>query len=143
MRFWILISAALPLAACAGTQPQAVAGTAPVLAAEQPKAPSDESLTIDFQQAGTSLSDTANRQLDGAARLYRDARPEVMIIAGHSDPTGQEYRNLLLSARRAELVKGALVARGVPADRLQIVAIGQAEPVPGMPPMRSVVVTWR
>ena len=136
------------VAACAPPALPTTAPSAPIASAT----PSDgagsakastESLTIDFGAAGAVLSPEAARQLDGAARLYRDARPEVMIIAGHSDPTGNEYGNLLLSARRAELVKQALANRGIPAERLQIVAIGQAEPVPGVPPTRSVVVTWR
>lgn len=105
--------------------------------------PADESLTINFDTADAALSPRANSQLDGAARLYRDARPEVMIISGHSDRTGGEFANLVLSARRADAVKKALIDRGIPAERLQIVAIGQAEPVASVPPSRSAVVTWR
>ena len=93
--------------------------------------------------ADATLSPRANSQLDGASRLYRDARPEVMIISGHSDKTGREFANLVLSARRADVVKKALVDRGIPAERLQIVAIGQAEPVANVSPSRSAVVTWR
>jgi len=52
--------------------------------------------------------------LDGAARLYRDAKPEAMIIVGHSDKTGEEFANLILSGRRADAVKKALVDRGIP-----------------------------
>ena len=103
----------------------------------------DESLTIDFATADSSLSTTANQQLDGAARLYRDAKPEVMIVYGHSDKVGAEYSNLILSAVRADTVKRALVARGIPAERLQIVAVGAAEPTPTVRADRTAVVTWR
>ncbi len=114
------------------------ASTAPA----KPKA-SDESVTIAFNNDSAALSSDARGQLDGAARLYRQAGPEVMIVSGHTDKTGDEYRNILLSARRAETVKHALVDRGVPADKLQIVAVGEAEPVPGIPPDRAAVITWR
>lgn len=135
------------LAACAGPQapPPAAVSQAPSPAPVSQVAtkPADESLTIDFDTAGTALSSEASSQLDGAARLYRDAKPEVMIIAGHSDKSGEEFPNLILSARRAESVKQALVDRGIPAERLQIVAYGEAEPVANISPSRSAVVTWR
>ena len=57
--------------------------------------------------------------LDQAARLFREGNPVVMTVSGHSDRQGREYENLLLSARRAETVKQALVARGIPAARLR------------------------
>lgn len=134
------------LSACSNTsdmtlqEPAAAAVAVPV--AERSN-PFDESLVIAFSDGGAALSVQANEQLDGAARLYRDAKPEVMIVAGHSDRVGGEYENLLLSARRAALVKRALVDRGVPAERLQIVAIGEAQPVASVTPSRVAVVTWR
>jgi len=135
------------LAACssspeAGTAQTPIAFATSSPAAVPPKS-SDESLTIAFDEGGARLSPQADDQLDTAARLYRDAKPEVMIVSGHSDKTGGEYQNLILSARRADLVKKALVDRGVPAERLQIVAIGEAEPVVGVVPSRSAIVTWR
>ena len=146
-RFLALLLASF-LPACSGAAGgNAAAPAAVALATSSPAAPttkpSDESLTIAFKEGGAALSPEANQQLDTAARLYRDAKPEVMIIAGHSDPIGQEFQNVILSARRANLVKQGLVDRGVPADRLQIIAIGAAEPVVGVAPTRSAVVTWR
>jgi OOP family OmpA-OmpF porin len=148
--FWAML-AVLPLAAACSTEASNAAAQPVAAAPEPPTAagasaagkPSDESLTIAFPPALATLSPTALAQLDSAARLYRDAKPEVMIVAGHSDPTGQEYDNLILSAKRAAAVKEGLVDRGLPADRLQIVAIGAAEPVPSIPASRTAIVTWR
>jgi outer membrane protein OmpA-like peptidoglycan-associated protein len=134
------------LTACAGSPSRSAASIAPAVAADTPPAPakpSDESVSIAFDTADATLSPAAVAQLDGAARLYRDAHPEVMIVAGHTDKTGDEFDNLILSARRAEAVKQALADRGVPADRLQVVAMGEAEPVPSIPASRSAVITWR
>jgi OOP family OmpA-OmpF porin len=125
--------------ACSGSAPAPAAGP---IAAAAPK-PSVESLTIAFNDASATLSPDAQHQLDGAARLYREAGPEVMIVSGHTDKSGDEFKNVLLSARRAEQIKQALVDRGVPANKLQIVAVGEAEPVPGIPPSRAAIVTWR
>jgi OOP family OmpA-OmpF porin len=105
--------------------------------------PSVESVSIDFHSGSAALSPEALAQLDGAARLYRDAKPEVMIVTGHTDKTGPEFPNVILSAHRAAAVKQALADRGVPTDRLQIVADGEAEPVPGVAPSRTAVITWR
>ena len=105
-----------------------------------------ESITVLFE-AGTTITPAAAAVLDGAARLYRTAGPEVMIVAGHSDTSGagprREMDNLILSARRADAVKNALIDRGIPASHLQVTAVGEAEPVQGITPSRSAVVTWR
>ena len=105
-----------------------------------------ESITVPFE-AGATITPEAAAVLDGAARLYRTAGPEVMIVAGHSDTSGEgphrEMDNLILSARRADAVKNALVDRGIPASHLQVTAVGEAEPVQGIAPSRSAVVTWR
>ena len=141
----LLLASLLP-ACSAAPASGTVAAAAPTPATATPPAaakPADESLTIAFAEGAAKLSPEANEQLDTAARLYRDAKPEVMIIAGHTDTTGSEFQNLVLSGRRASLVKQALVDRGVPASVLQIVAIGEAEPVVGVLPSRSAVVTWR
>ncbi len=138
------LSLACLLAACASPPPAPAASTAaPTDPAPEPAKPADESVAIAFAPDEWRLSPEADRQLDGAARLYRDARPEVMIVSGHTDKTGGEFNNLVLSARRAEAVKQGLADRGVPADRLQVVAIGEAEPVPAIPASRSAVITWR
>lgn len=136
------------LAACAATPPPPVtvmtpAPVASVQPVAPPVAPAQESLTINFSDGNATLSEVATTQLDGAARLYRNAQPEVMIISGHSDKVGREFENVILSARRAAAVKHGLVDRGLPPDRLQIIAVGVAEPVPGIPASRTAVVTWR
>lgn len=144
-----ILGLAFILAACGGSgapSPVATAQPAPpasVSATPVPPKPSQESLTIDFDEGGIALSPVASTQLDGASQLYRDAGPEVMIISGHSDKTGREFENLILSARRAAVVKKALVDRGIPAERLQIIAIGEAEPVAKSLASRTAVVTWR
>ena len=136
------------LTACAGPQapaPSATSNAPPPAAVNTPPPakPAVESVTVDFDHGSVALSAAALEQMDAAARLYRDAHPEVMIVTGHTDKTGEEFPNVILSARRAEAVKKALADRGVPAERLQIVADGEAEPVPGILPSRTAVLSWR
>jgi OOP family OmpA-OmpF porin len=93
------------------------------------------------------LTPEANKQLDLAARLFRDANPVVMFTTGYTDQSGDEYSNVILSARRAEAVKRGLVARGIPANRLLIQALGESDPANTADPLaaenRRVTITWR
>jgi len=102
---------------------------------------------IDFPEGTATLTPAANAKLDLAARLFRDANPVLMFTSGHTDKSGDEYANIILSARRAEVVKKALVARGIPADRLLLQALGETEPADTTDPFsaanRRVTITWR
>ena len=108
-----------------------------------------ESLKIYFPLGGASVSADQRDTLDQAARLFRDGDPIVMIVAGGADTIGEPDRNLELSVARAEAVIDGLVARGIPADRLQVVGRGTTElPVEtrdgvAEPQNRYVEITWR
>ena len=99
---------------------------------------------------GASALDARNEAiLDQASRLYRDGRPIMMTVSGGSDAVGQPAQNLLLSQRRATAVVRGMIARGIPAERTEILAKGETNPaVPaqrGVPEAqnRRVEITWR
>jgi len=125
----------------------------PVPAASQPTVDqeiaaivADNKAVITFPEGSVTLTADANRKLDLAARLFRDANPVVMFASGYTDSSGDEYGNLLLSARRAEAIKQGLIARGIPANRLLIQAFGQSVLANPTDPLgvenRRVVITW-
>lgn len=64
-------------------------------------------------------------QQDGAAI----GQKFFIELHGHTDPTGNEDKNAMLSQRRAEEVAKALVSRGISNDMLRSVAMGSREPV--------------
>jgi len=54
--------------------------------------------------------------------------PDVYVI-GHTDTVGELRGNDMLSAQRAETVKGFLVGIGIPAERIQTAGRGKREPI--------------
>jgi OOP family OmpA-OmpF porin len=132
--------------AVARTAPPPAVAPAPTLG-DEASAVAANKVEVLFPQGGSDLTPEANRQLDLAARLFRDAHPVVMFTTGYTDKSGDEYYNLVLSAQRAQAVKRGLVERGIPADRLLIQALGESEPANGSDSLaaenRRVTITWR
>lgn len=141
--FLILATAALALAAC--SQPRPPSESVAAGSARASGTPSDVQLF--FASGSSTLSPAATQKLDEVSRLYREGNPLVMFVAGHSDSNGAEYPNLVLSGQRALVAKQALVERGIPAERLQLRAMGASLPTNAneAPPEdnRRVVITWR
>jgi len=50
-------------------------------------------------------------------------------IEGHTDSTGSEQYNQILSEKRAGAVKNELVQRGVSASRIQTIGFGESQPI--------------
>ena len=145
------LASVLALAACATTPPppapSSVETSSKPTLGQELGAVVNNKVQINFPRGGATLTPEADKQLDLAARLFRDANPVLMFTTGYTDGIGDEYANILLSARRAKAVKNGLVARGIPADRLLIQALGKSELAdsnePASPANRRVVITWR
>jgi peptidoglycan-associated lipoprotein len=57
---------------------------------------------------------------------YLKAHPAIrVLIGGYSDERGSAEYNLALGEKRANAARDALIAEGVPADRLQIISYGK------------------
>ena len=87
--------------------------------------------------------------LEQASRAYNEGKPFVLILTGSADRVGSSRGNLPLSQKRATAVLKALLDRGIPAERFQILAKGETElAVPtekgvSEPENRRVEITWR
>jgi peptidoglycan-associated lipoprotein len=78
-----------------------------------------------FSEGSAQLGTRGNAALAAqAAWLVR--HPAVMVtIEGHADEPGSARVNLEVSERRAQAVRARLIERGVPAERIRIVAFGR------------------
>ena len=112
-------------------------------------APAADKLVLLFDAGSASIRMQDVAILDQASRTFRDGKPIVMVISGGADLTGEPTGNLLLSQSRANAVLRGLVARGIPADRFQVVAKGETDPViatprgTAEPRNRRVEISWR
>ncbi len=112
-----------------------------------PDAPAPDSIVVFFDNGSSKMHGDDLALLDKAARLYRDGHPILMTVSAGADATGSPVKNLHLSQERADAVFQGLVARGIPADRFQIVAKGQTDPAvqaDGQEPKnRRAEITWK
>ncbi len=67
--------------------------------------------------------------LDSIAVVLKKYKNTRLRVVGHTDSTGGERYNQLLSERRAQAVKDALVSLGVPATRIVAVGMGERSPI--------------
>lgn len=123
------------------------ASNAPDTKAPDSKAP--DTLAIYFDEGSAAIPPRGETVLDHASRLYNAGRPIVMIVTGSTDSVGPAGLNLLLSQQRADAVLHALVSRGIPAARFQVVAKGETDLSVPTPPEtaearnRKVEISWR
>jgi OmpA-OmpF porin, OOP family len=82
-----------------------------------------------FEKGKAHLVETSCTELDLLMDYLKD-NPTVKInIAGHTDNTGSETTNVLLSQQRAESVRNYLVKKGCAVARLQTQGLGSAQPI--------------
>lgn len=63
----------------------------------------------------------------GNLAYYKQPDAKV-LLKGHAEATLSDEDAMMLSQKRAEAVRSALVARGIPANQVVIVALGKTEP---------------
>lgn len=80
---------------------------------------------FDFNKA--NVSDTAAQTVQQAADLARQGHPIAIKVTGHADTVGTAAYNQKLSERRADAVKAALVADGVPDTEIQTLGVGKTD----------------
>jgi outer membrane protein OmpA-like peptidoglycan-associated protein len=114
--------------------PQAQAWTAETVKAQfgaaidaQPLPPSQ--FTLYFVEGRDEFTEESRRVIDGIfTEIARRPVPDVLVI-GHTDKVGSDPFNDQLSRQRADVVRNALLARGIAADKVVAIGRGKREPV--------------
>jgi outer membrane protein OmpA-like peptidoglycan-associated protein len=82
-----------------------------------------------FDTGQAALNPGAASTMDRLAQFMRDYGERQVMIEGHTDARGDEQYNIDLSARRATAVRNALLERGIDAQRIRTVGLGESYPV--------------
>jgi peptidoglycan-associated lipoprotein len=86
------------------------------------------SARIYFEYDAAELSEQARATLDAKVPLL-NANPGLRIrVAGHTDDRGSDEYNLALGQRRAAAAKRYLVQRGIDAERIEVISLGEEQP---------------
>jgi outer membrane protein OmpA-like peptidoglycan-associated protein len=83
---------------------------------------------IGFESGSYALEPSIHKTLRGVARLLVEYPDTSLVIDGHTDSTGSESTNQILSERRAESVRAFLISQDVAAGRA--IARGNGERYP-------------
>ena len=84
---------------------------------------------IAFAPNQSALRPEARAALGKLVQFVNQDRSKAIRIEGHTDSRGSENSNRLLSQRRADAVRDALVAAGVAAARISTQGLGESQPV--------------
>jgi outer membrane protein OmpA-like peptidoglycan-associated protein len=88
-----------------------------------------QQFTLYFVEGKDEFTDESKRAFDSVfAEIAKRPVPDVLVI-GHTDKVGGDAFNDTLSRQRAEVVRRALVTRGIAADNIVVVGRGKREPI--------------
>lgn len=118
-----------PVAVAQPAPPVVVQTPAPAPEPEPAPAPMPGPFMVFFDFDKSNLTADAQSIVERAARVYREFGGTRINANGHTDRAGANGYNERLALRRAEAVKAALVAEGVPPSRIVIRAEGETSPM--------------
>lgn len=91
---------------------------------------SKEFSNVNFETGSSVLTKDSYQALDNVFAFleeHKDRRP--LIVKGHTDNTGDEYQNRVLSKERAEAVKAYLVSKGIAETEIYAAGYGSNNPL--------------
>ena len=84
---------------------------------------------VTFDTDSTQVKSSFRSVLDSVSEVLKEYDSTMLQIAGHTDSTGGDRYNLLLSQQRAQAVADALSGFNVQAVRMDVVGFGETQPI--------------
>jgi outer membrane protein OmpA-like peptidoglycan-associated protein len=82
-----------------------------------------------FPTGATTLSPEARAQVERVGRVLVQAQVRRLMVDGHTDSTGADETNRLISRLRAEAVRDVFASLGFPPAAITVIASGEGSPV--------------
>ncbi|MHB8838275.1 MAG: peptidoglycan-associated lipoprotein Pal [Gemmatimonadaceae bacterium] len=98
------------------------------LAAEIAAARAAFAVPVYFDYDKSDIRDDQKATLEAKLPIFQANADMRIRVAGHTDNRGSDEYNLALGQRRAAEVKQYLIARGIAADRIDVVSFGEERP---------------
>ncbi len=95
---------------------------------EEVEVPEELELTVYFDFDRANLTDAAQSLIAARAAEAREYEIENIVVSGNTDTAGSAAYNQRLSARRAEVVREALISNGIDSSVITIEALGESNP---------------
>ena len=84
---------------------------------------------LTFDTDSSTVKSSFSPVLDAVAEVLKEYESTMVQIAGHTDSTGGDRYNLLLSQQRAQAVANQLGGFGVQQVRMDVVGFGETQPI--------------
>ncbi|MFV0624339.1 OmpA family protein [Sphingomonas sp. ac-8] len=103
----------------------------PEIAEPEPEPPALEPIeaVVGFGESGLALDDAGRQALDALVADPTMQAGGAITLRGHTDSRGNDRANLVAARKRAEAVRDYLVEKGVAAERITVIAMGETNPL--------------
>lgn len=89
-------------------------------------------LDVHFELNSSALQNEYSAEIEKLAKFMKKYSDLNVVLEGHTDSTGEEDYNQMMSTKRADAVKQALIQNfGVTPDRISVRGFGEMNPVAG------------
>ena len=88
-----------------------------------------ERYLVFFDWDRSDITPTARQVITEAVAAVNRRNTDMILVEGHADRSGSDQYNVALSQRRAEAVRQLLTQQGIPANRIDMQAYGESQPL--------------
>lgn len=83
---------------------------------------------ITFDTNQSNVKESFKPVLDSVTEVLKEYKSTMIQVGGHTDSTGSDQYNLLLSQNRAQAVANVMIGFGVQPVRVDVVGFGETQP---------------